>query len=183
MYLDSATQELANIRGEAATAIADALHLDRDALAQELEGLASDVTERAEAFVEGVKSAPDSAERLDLRRKAVALGATELRALLDATHKGWADKCGLVRVTSEKDGYTEWVLPEHVDCFNEKGIASLGTATDSGEEQAAKAQAELKRLQQSSLKSQRKSTVPPLDTSTSSSNRTPAQSSSTCVIC
>jgi len=183
MYLDSATQELANIRGEAATAIADALHLDRDALAQELEGLASDVTERAEAFVEGVKSAPDSAERLDLRRKAVALGATELRALLDATHKGWADKCGLVRVTSEKDGYTEWVLPEHVDCFNEKGIASLGTATDSGEEQAAKAQAELKRLQQSSLKSQRTSTVPPLDTSTSSSNRAPAQSSSTCVIC
>jgi len=196
MYLDSATQELASIRGEAATAIADALHLDRDALAEELEGLTSDVTERAEAFVEGVKAAPDSAEGLeDVRRKAVALGATELRALLDVTHKGWVDKCGLVRVTS-KDGYTEWVLPEHVDCFKEKGIASLGTATYSGEERAAKAEAELKsgneratkaeaelkRLQQLSLDSQRTSTVPPVDT-TSSSKHTPVQSSSSCVIC
>jgi hypothetical protein len=182
MYLDSATQALANIRGEAATAIADALHLDRDALARELEGLASDVTERAEAFVEGVKAAPDSAERLDVRRKAVALGAAELRALLDATHKGWADRCGLVRITSPKDGYTEWVLPEHVDRFKENGIASLGTATKSGEERGAKAEAELKRLQRLSVGSQGTSALPPLVTT--SSNRTPgAQTSSSCVVC
>ena len=43
-------------------------------------------------------------------------------------------------MTSKKDGYTEWVLPEHADMFHRDGIAVLGKHTESGEDRAAKAE-------------------------------------------
>ena len=58
---------------------------------------------------------------------------------------GWARRCGLKRVTSD-DGYTEWVLPDYEDTFKREGIKALGKYTESGEDRAAKAEAELSRL-------------------------------------
>lgn len=140
-YLDSSARQLAHLSGETTTVLANALHLDPDVVAQELDALTMDDMEHHEA---------DSSERLDVRRKAVGFAAMQLCALLDATHEGWVDRCGLVRVTSPRDGYTEWVLPEHASRFQEEGIAALGAATESGEERAARAEAELKSLRHSS---------------------------------
>jgi hypothetical protein len=143
-------------------------------VAQGLAARTIDVTKITEAE-------PNSAEQLeDARHKeAVELGATELRTLLDAKHKGWATKCGLQRVTSN-DGYTEWVLPEHVERFEKEGIDCLGAATESGEERATKAEAENRRLRQSSVVAQETSTE--LTSVAASSKRAPAKSSA-CVMC
>ena len=53
------------------------------------------VAERAEALTEGATELPDSYKRLAVRRRAVALGATEVRRLLDAAHK--VGRCKLNR--------------------------------------------------------------------------------------
>ena len=41
--------------------------------------------------------------------------------MLKKTEPDWQKKCGLVKERSDKDGKTEWVLPEHVDEFKAEG--------------------------------------------------------------
>jgi len=181
-YLDSAARELNKFSGEAAAAIAEELHLDQSAVAHELDALTTYATKGAEVFVEGrVKAAgPESAARLDVQRKAVAFGETNLLALLDTKHPEWVKTCGLERVTSPKDGCTEWVMKQHVGRFKEEGLASLGAATESGEERGAKAEAELWKLKQASPG------VPEPITNTASMMASPKRASaasSACVVC
>jgi serine/threonine protein kinase len=147
-YLDNAGDALAEYRAESAKDIAKELSLEVDAVAEHLESLATGVADYAKSFADGVAAAPDSEERLKTTREAVKLGATKLRALLDANHKGWTERCGLKKVTSDKDGYTEWVSPEHEELFRRDGIAALAKRTESGDERATRAEAELARIRE-----------------------------------
>lgn len=62
----------------------------------------------------------------DSLAKPLQKSAEELRNLLEKTCPGWKDRCGLIMVSSPKDGCTEWVLPKYEEEFRLEGRALLG---------------------------------------------------------
>mmetsp|Transcript_33172 Transcript_33172/g.83641 ORF Transcript_33172/g.83641 Transcript_33172/m.83641 type:complete len:343 (-) Transcript_33172:301-1329(-) len=143
-FLQEMTTSLGTLQQEGLDVLSETFKMQRGDVESALEGIGA----KAEGLLDEAKSVAERPELKANENEALVLerSAAQLAALLAEKHPGWREphKLGLQKETSPKDGCTEWVKPENVAVFREKGAACLaGKASEQLEEHTGSVKAAL----------------------------------------
>ena len=131
-WLGDQLDALAELRDDAVAELCNITGADREVAQEGMDAIDSRAAAAMSSVVADVAAAATStavAPEASSTGKPIELAAKELRSLLNEKHPDWQDNTGLVPAVCEKEGWHEWVLPEHKAEFEVRGSAMLSSMT------------------------------------------------------